>query len=40
MQKNDNFRKGATTETTNIQLGEFLHLDFEFYKVTSICGFT
>ena len=32
--------KGTTVDTSNIQLGELIHMDFAFYNVTSIRGFT
>ena len=32
--------KGTTVDTSNLQPGELVHMDFEFYKVTSIYGFT
>ena len=35
-----NFPKGTTFDTTNIQKGQVIHLDFASYDVTSIRGFT
>ena len=32
--------KGKTVETTNLQPGEIIHMDFAFYNVTPILGFT
>ena len=32
--------KGTTSETSNFQPGEIIHMYFAFYNVTSICGFT
>ena len=32
--------KGTTVETINLQQGELVHMEFAFYKVTSIHGFT
>ena len=32
--------KGATVGTTNLQPGELIHMDFSFYSVTFIRGFT
>ena len=32
--------KGTIVETTNLQPGELIHTDFDFYNATSICGFT
>ena len=32
--------KGTTVDTSNLQPGELVHMEFEFYHVTSICGFT
>ena len=32
--------KGTTVGTINIQPGELIHMDFAFYNVTSIRGFT
>ena len=33
------FLRGTTVDTPNLQKGELLHMDFEFYNVTSIQGF-
>ena len=35
-----NINKGTTVYTSNIQPGELVHMDFEFYNVISIRGFT
>ena len=32
--------KSKTVVTTNLQLGELIHMVFEYYNVTSIRGFT
>ena len=32
--------KGQKVDKSNIQPGELIHMYFEFYNVTSICGFT
>ena len=32
--------KGTTIDTNNIQPGELIHMDFDFYNVISIRGFT
>ena len=32
--------KGTTVDTSDLQPGEIFHMDFVFYKVTSIQGFT
>ena len=32
--------KGTTVDTSNLQPGELVHIDFAFYKLTSIRGFT
>ena len=32
--------KGTTVDTSNLQLGELIHMNFELYNVTSIRGFT
>ena len=32
--------KGPTVDTSNLQTGELVHMDFSFYNVTSVCGFT
>ena len=32
--------KVTTVDTSNIQPGELVHMDFSSYNVTSICGFT
>ena len=32
--------KGTTVETSNLQPGELVHMEFVFYNVTSIRGFT
>ena len=32
--------KGKTVDTTNIQPGEIIHMDFSFFNVNSIQGFT
>ena len=32
--------KGTTVDTNNLQLGEHIHVDFAFYNMTYICGFT
>ena len=32
--------KGTTVDTSNLQPGELVYMDFEFYNVTSIHGFT
>ena len=34
-----NINKGTTFYTSNIQPGELVHMDFEFYNFTSIRGF-
>ena len=34
------FAGGTTVETTNLQLGDILDLDFTFYHVILVCGFT
>ena len=38
--KTTNFHKVTTVDTINLQPGELIHIDFSFYNVTSICGFT
>ena len=35
-----NSPKGATVDRSNLKPGELIHIDFAFYNVTSICGFT
>ena len=37
--KNDNFPKGTTVDTTNLQQGDLTPLDFAFENVASIWGF-
>ena len=32
--------KGKIVDNSNFQPGEFIHMDFDFYNVTSIRGFT
>ena len=32
--------KGISVDTSNLQLGELVHMDFAFYNVTYIHGFT
>ena len=32
--------KGKTVDTTNLQPGEIIYIDFAFYNVTSTCGLT
>ena len=32
--------KLTTVDTSNLKPGEIIHMDFEFYNVNSICGFT
>ena len=32
--------KGTTIHTNNLQPGEIIHMDFDFYNVTPIRGFT
>ena len=32
--------KGTTVDISNLQPGELIHMDFDFYNVTSIRGFT
>ena len=34
------FPKGKTVDTTNRQPGEIIHMNFAFYNVNSIRGFT
>ena len=34
-----NFNKGKTVNTSNLQPGELIHMDFDFYNVTYIHGF-
>ena len=34
------FPKGITIDTTNLQPGEIIHVDFSFYNVTSAKCFT
>ena len=34
------FPKGTTVGTTNFQPGEIIHVDFSFYNITSLHGFT
>ena len=34
------FPKGRTVERTNLQPGELIHMDFPFYNMTYIWGFT
>ena len=34
------FPKGTTFDTSNLQPGEIIHVDFYLYNVTSIHGFT
>ena len=34
------YPKGTTVGTTNLQQGSLIDMDFAFYNVTSICGFT
>ena len=34
------FPKGTTVDTSNLQPGEFIHMEFSFYNVISIRGFT
>ena len=34
------FPKGTTIDTTNLQPGELIHMEFSFYNMTSIQGFT
>ena len=34
------FPKGTTVDTGNLQPGELIHMEFDFYNVTSIRGFT
>ena len=36
----ETFSKGTTVDTTNIQPGELIHMEFAFHNVTSIRGFT
>ena len=38
--KNDNFPKGATVDTTDLQLVDLLNLYFSFFSVTYIRGFS
>ena len=38
--KMKNSPKGTTVDTTNLQPGELIHMDFDFYNMTSIRGFT
>ena len=35
-----NLPKGIKVDTSKIQPVERIHMDFDFYNVTSICGFT
>ena len=32
--------KGTTVDTSNLQPGELVHMDFAFYNINSIHGFT
>ena len=32
--------KITTVDTTNLKPGELIQIDFDFYNVTSVCGFT
>ena len=34
------FIEGTTVDTNSIQLEEIIHIEFKFYNVTFICGFT
>ena len=38
--KSDDFTKDATVDTTNLTPEELLHMNFTFYNVTFIVGFT
>ena len=39
-EKTTTINKGTTVDTSNLQTGELVHMDFEFYNATSIRGFT
>ena len=39
-EKTENINKGTTVDTINLQPGELIHTDLEFYNITSIRGFT